>query len=372
MLGNKSELLRIGYYAFIFSYNNIFHVRKKPHVLQIPITGRCNSRCLTCNVWKKTKNEIYDLPAGKLREILKNSFFSEVVSVGLNGGEFTLDPSTLDVVDSILILPKLKSIFMISNGLYPKRLLEYLEVIKQKCYQHDVTVGITLSIDGIGNVQNLIRGVNLAWAKSCESLNSILKDKCKYCDVIGIGCTISKYNVAFLPQVETFFSKYEIPIEYHLAVPNKRIGTFQKFDYSVLSSEEARLLALEFFFRKMESSHESKKDKLKYYLQYKYLLNHGKGRMLTCDYLDRDITIDENLNMYLCATASDTIGDLKTQSLDEILKSNELKSVHSIVRRECNTCIHYAATPTFRGWLSYISYQLQKVYNIRLFRFLTK
>lgn len=353
-----SQLIKSAYSPVRHAITNLLCNRQKPRVIQMPITGRCNSCCVTCNVWKHKGSEVVDISPEKLIEILKNDFFSEVTTVGLNGGEFTLDKSTLDVIDVVLTLPKINAIYMISNGLYTSKLLEYMEQAHDKCKIKNVFLGLTLSIDGIGAVQNQVRGVKLAWNKTIESLNSILSDKKKYCDWLGIGCTISKYNVAYLPQMEIYFSGYDVPIEYHLAVPNKRIGTFEDADYSVLATEESRMLAQEFFFKKMNDN-EPIKALIRYYIQFMYLKNHGKGRLATCDYLKRDITIDENLKMYLCATASDEIGDLNIETPRSIFRSQKYKTAYKEVRRCCNTCIHYTATPTLRGWFSYLFYRLR-------------
>ena len=104
---------------------NRLHIRKKPLVIQMPITSRCNSRCKTCNVWKYHDN--IDIDYLTLEKALKDPFFSEVQSVGLNGGEFTLVPNFIEILNSVLTLPNIKYIYCISNGLFPKKLFEYLE-----------------------------------------------------------------------------------------------------------------------------------------------------------------------------------------------------------------------------------------------------
>ena len=86
-----------------------FPKREKPHVLQMPITSRCNSCCVTCNVWKH--HERTDIDAAVLKDALKDPFFSEVQSVGINGGEFSLVPNFMAILEALTSLPSLVSIY---------------------------------------------------------------------------------------------------------------------------------------------------------------------------------------------------------------------------------------------------------------------
>ena len=145
-----------------------------PLVLQLPITSRCNSRCKTCNVWKSGKNN--DIDFVLLKAVFQDPFFSEVRTVGLNGGEFTLVPSFLSIMDSVLSLPKLSRVYLISNGLFPKRLFEYLRETKTKCEEKKVWLNICISIDGVGSVHEKVRGIPNCFKKSKEILDELYLD----------------------------------------------------------------------------------------------------------------------------------------------------------------------------------------------------
>lgn len=328
--------------------------RRKPMVIQLPITARCNSRCLTCNVWKNESAS--DIDPERLKQVLADPYLSNVRAVGVNGGELSLYKQQQELIDAVLSLPRIKSIFIISNGVVPERLLTTLKLWQEACKAANVSLNITLSIDGIGQLHNQIRGIPVGYERTTATLERILTNKSDYCDHVRLGCTISKYNAAYLSQIDAALSKYNIPIEYHLAVPNKRIGTFDESPYSVLANEESRLLAAEFFLGK---SFQTQKlfEKFTYFSTYYYLVHHGKGRLSSCSYQRRDITIDENLNLFLCATASDRIGSLTATEVGTLMRSTELKRVEKEVLECCDTCIHYAAAlPTFKGLFSFLHF----------------
>jgi MoaA/NifB/PqqE/SkfB family radical SAM enzyme len=339
--------------------------RTKPKVLQLPITSKCNSRCVICNIWKN--KTFIDIDSQDLQKVLQDSYFKKIETVGLNGGEPTLHKNFNDVIDAVLQLPKLKSIHLISNSLITNKILTVLKYGKMRCSLKGVRFGFTISIDGVNEIHNFVRGIPSAFEKTMKSLDEIIKNKNEYYDYIEIGCTISKYNVYYLAEMDSYFSNYSIPVCYHLAVPNKRIGTFDDANYSVLSDNRAKLMAEEFFLTKYMMDSKSIIDKIRYFMNYYYLKNEGKGRLAICNYLYQDITIDESLNVYLCATASDCIGNLKNNNFKSFIKNGQVKSIRKKNSQECNTCIHYVNYPAFNGLVILIKQYLNKkiTWNIR-------
>lgn len=327
------------------------HKREKPLVIQMPITSRCNSRCKTCNIWKsKSTNDIDPIA---LEKALSDPFFDIVQTVGVNGGEITLVPNFLDVLKAILTLPSLHNVYLISNGLLPEKLYSYMSKAKTLCNDKKVYLHLCLSVDGYGDVHDIVRGVPGAFVRTKTILDEFKKDYHLYCHSFSIGSTISKYNIGFIRETENFLNNYPFPIEYHLAVPNRRIGTYNDYeDYYVLQDEESRLLAAEYFFTQyLQETNNREKQRL--FAIYYFLKNKGKKRLCCCDYLDRDVTIDENLNLRLCATASGVIGNLKNESATKIIASNKTRKARQEIKKRCDTCIHYAYHPlTIKGsWI---------------------
>lgn len=346
---------------------DLFQIRRLPRVIQMPITGKCNSRCVTCNVWKHQDG--IDMLAGTLCEVLRDPFFSKVQGVGINGGELTLHNDVEGIFRAVLTLPRIKQVSVISNGLITKRLKEILSVSKRLCEERGVSLILTLSIDGVGEVDDLVRGVAKAYERTVRSLKEILSEKEKYCDTILIGCTISRYNVAYLPQMEQLGKDLNVPIEFHLAVPNKRIHTFEDSDrYNVLVDEHSRLLATEFFYKKMEERNQSGYDMMRYFMQYDYLMSKGTRRLALCSYQYKDVTIDEHMNLYLCATASDNIGNLTKSSVRELRSQGKFQEIEQRVFSHCNQCVHYCWQPSFSAlWLFFV-FKMKKVGHLFPFK----
>ncbi len=332
-------------------------IRRKPHTLQMPITSRCNSRCVTCNVWKEHSK--VDMNPQKLREVLSSPYFSEVKFVGLNGGELTLIPNFFEILDSVLSLPKIKNIHLISNGLLPERLLDLLEKAKKICDAKNVKLGFTLSVDGVGSVHEHVRGVPKCFERTRCILDKFKQDPQRYFSYGVIGCTLSRYNISYVREMDVFFEDYPLTVEWHIAVPNKRIHTYNDSDnYYLLNDEKARLLAIEFFYDRMCRAKSFRK--FRWFAQYYFLLNKGKGRLAQCAYHYKDVTIDENLFLYLCATASDKIGDLNIEGVSTIKARRSFSQEAYNIGKHCDQCVHYIYdNPTFKGFLIFCGYMLR-------------
>lgn len=331
----------------------VLKIRRKPVTLQLPITSRCNSRCVTCNVWKK--NTKFDIDSNNLKECLTDPYFSKVKNVGINGGEFSLVKDFDRVLDAVLVLPRLKDIYIISNGLLPQKILTILEYSKQKCEMNGIKLNFTLSVDGFGDVQNMVRGVPKAFKATQTILDSLVDEPLKYAHSISIGSTLSIANIAYIRQLETFLAKYPFPAHYHLAVPNKRIDTFSDSEkYYILCDEHSRMLAQEYFYNKFIETETI--GKFSYFAQYYFLKNRGKGRLTSCQYKYKDLTIDESLNLYLCATASEIVGDLNQTPASTLVTQTNCRFVEQAVQKQCDTCIHYIYDePTLKGLVCFIS-----------------
>lgn len=330
----------------------VFKLRLKPRLIQLPITSKCNSRCLTCNIWKKKTHR--DINPKELKRILCSSFFSQVRGVGINGGEPSLHSDFKEVVSAVLSLPKLKTIFIISNCINNNLLLSCLKQVYPMCKERDVKLFLQISIDGIGDVHDNIRGVNISFDRSIKLLQELIEYKSKYIDRFDIGCTISKYNVDYLPQIEDFFSQYDVPIYFHLAVPNKRIHNFEDDSFSVLYDKHALQMAKEFFHMKSVMSR-SFLDKIRSCLTYLFLSGYTNKRLFLCSYLYQDITINEDLDVFLCATASEKVGNLKCGFPSNKIFNNIAKDTCA----NCDSCIHYANLPNIRGLCYYCIYKVK-------------
>jgi len=334
---NLLELIR----ALIRRISVIYH-RGKPITLQFPIINGCNLRCKTCNVYDEKR---IDISLEQINEMVNDKLFSNVKSVGINGGEPFLVSDIDKYIAALLKLPKIKNINIISNGILTKRIIGKLKIIYTLCQENQVLLSFTTSLDGFRDVHNSIRGGKDSFDKTIATYNEIKNNMSMYCDKLGIICTISKHNIFHIYDLVSYFKVNEINnVSYQLAVINHRLHNENMPKFSVLDDKYASMMAQEFFYSKYMETNEKR-----YYFFYKYLVDNGYGkRMSVCNYANRDVTVDASGYLLYCATYSKRIGHIDDGEMSDIFYSKQnIEYRKQLVNDKCNSCIHYTSNNGF-------------------------
>jgi len=141
----------------------------------LAVTYRCNCRCTMCYIWKhpsKTNSEIQP------EDLLS---LPEMVRLNITGGEPFLRDDLNDILN--IVKNKAKRVVISSNGLLTEKTLSLMRNHKD--------VGIRISVDGIEETHDRIRGVNGAFKKVIRTLKGLkelgIKD-------LGIAVTVSDQN----------------------------------------------------------------------------------------------------------------------------------------------------------------------------------
>lgn len=175
------SLLRLSKY--ILSSN--FKRRPFPYKLTFAVTNRCNSRCITCSIWKKeSHNEL------KLNEIEKFFTNSNKFSwIDLTGGEIFLRDDIIEIFT--IILKHCKNLYLLhfpTNGQLPDRILNTVTNIESSSHNKII---VTVSLDGPKDLHDKLRGVKGSWENAIETFERLRR-------VFGLktylGMTLSKYN----------------------------------------------------------------------------------------------------------------------------------------------------------------------------------
>lgn len=338
--------------------SNLLGIRILPRTIQLPITNYCNSKCKTCNIWKIKHHQ--HIEPEQLKEKLRDPFFRKVISIGINGGEPSLHNNFAKVMEAVLVLPRLKDVYVISNGMRGDILLSKMKEAKALCSERNVRLHLTLSLDGYKSINDYTRGVENAYDMTMRTIQRVKENKDVYCDVFDVGYTISRSNSTDMVAVKVCMADLDITPYYHIAVPNKRINTFNESDYSILNDTYSLCNARDFFYGEYVNG-KNLKNKFKSFINFYYLKHNGKKRIAMCNYLKRDITIDEKLNVYLCATASEMVGCLKEQNMQDVVRSGNLDVEAKKIKKMCNECIHYAFSPNFYGLYCFIKEKFAKI-----------
>lgn len=182
----SSKLVSLAYTAFRSNFGSL----KRPYKLNFSITYWCQSRCLTCNIWKiKPKGE---LTLSEIQEFAKKNTYFKWIE--LTGGEPFLRSDIIEIVKTFK--ENSKSLYMLTmptnslcnHEMIEKKLRAILDLKIPK-------VVITLSLDGYRELEDKIRGVagNFDKVIKMAKILQTLKKQYKNLDFV-FGYTISKFN----------------------------------------------------------------------------------------------------------------------------------------------------------------------------------
>ena len=171
-----------------------------PLNLTVSVSYHCNSRCKTCNVWKKKTNEFTVEEFDKtFASIGKSPYW-----LTLSGGEPFLRSDIVDICSSAYRHFEPGIINIPTNGILHNSIPKKVEEILTTCPESQIIVN--LSIDGIGEDHDLIRGITGNFEKSMKTFDALsLLDYPNFS--LGIHTVISRYNVHKIPQIYKFFQK---------------------------------------------------------------------------------------------------------------------------------------------------------------------
>lgn len=172
------------------AYRQFGGPRILPMNIVVSICYRCNSRCKTCNVWKKIVKE---LSVDEYARIFK-SIGEAPTYMTFSGGEPFIRKDIADIVTTAYNYCKPSVITIPTNGIVYQHIGERVEQILKNCPK--AQVGINLSLDGVGHDHDAIRQVRNNYERSMKTYESLKELKKQYKNLtISIHTVISKFNV---------------------------------------------------------------------------------------------------------------------------------------------------------------------------------
>jgi MoaA/NifB/PqqE/SkfB family radical SAM enzyme len=173
--------------------------RWMPVNLTLTPSARCNSRCLTCNIWQRRDDEMtLQEWEAVLRSIGPTPYW-----VTVSGGEPFLYQGLVEFAGLIHTYLHPSIINFPCNSLPSGRIRPAVERILGVCPTERIVVN--LSLDGVGEEHDRIRGVPGAFSRFQEAygaLRELSRQETRLS--IGIHTVISTYNVDHIAQVFDF------------------------------------------------------------------------------------------------------------------------------------------------------------------------
>ena len=178
------------------------------------VTTQCNSKCVMCfnghsNITDATNEltlEEYRMIAKKIKTKLK--------SIMLSGGEPSLRKDLPEICQTFYNQCSVKKIELPLNGQDKEKSIWMIEKILRSC--PTVQLNVRLSIDGIGEIHDMQRGVNDSFDKVIHTHEAIFDLSKQYANMKrGITTTVTKMNVNQLEKLVNHIHNLPSQPDYH-------------------------------------------------------------------------------------------------------------------------------------------------------------
>ena len=281
------------------------------------VTYRCNARCTMCNRYKCPSKPEEELSIETIKKLPKMYF------TNITGGEPFIREDLSDIVRELY--KKSDRIVISTNGFFTDRIIKLCEEFPN--------VGIRISIEGLEETNNKIRGLEDGFNRGYSTLKKLVD--MKHPDV-GFGMTVQDANAKDL--VELYKLSDELNMEFATASLH---NSFYFVETKNIIKD--RLMVGEEFEKLINELLKSNSPKKWFRAYFNHgLINYifGQKRLLPCDMAFDTFFIDPYGDVMPCngTKEKEVMGNLNKQTWEELWNSEQADKVRNKVRhcdRQC-------------------------------------
>ena len=281
------------------------------------VTYRCNARCTMCNRYKCPSKSEEELSIETIKKLPKMYF------TNITGGEPFIREDLPDIIRELY--KKSDRIVISTNGFFTDRIIKLCEEFPN--------VGIRISIEGLEETNNKIRGLEDGFNRGYSTLKKLVE--MKHPDV-GFGMTVQDANAKDLVPL------YDLSNELNMEFATASLHNSFYFVEAKNIIKDRLMVAKEFenLINKLLDSNSPKKWFRAYFNHG--LINYifGQKRLLPCDMAFDTFFIDPYGDVMPCngTKEKEVMGNLNEQTWGELWSSEQAEKVRNKVRhcdRQC-------------------------------------
>jgi len=312
-----------------------------------------------CRIWENKKSN--DISPDSLRKGLRNPLYSEVVAVGLNGGEPTLRKDLGELAGVLFEeLPKLHSVSLITNAYRFEEVIERITDVGTVVQKHGGMFDVMVSLDGYGEMHDRVRGKPGNFERAQKVIDFIQASP--LVSNVRIGCTIIKENVYGLADLFEYCQSRGLYIKYRLGIPHQRLYTENLLDPYALTFEDKYHIAE--FLEGLIIHYETGEHQKFFYRSLIDQLIHKAPRKAGCDWQHRGATITSKGELLYCAVQSKALGLIQNDDSQRIYFGNE-EHLQGIIQNKCSDCNHdYVGIPPKQQYLKQLGLQAMRRFRL--------
>lgn len=278
------------------------------------VTYRCNARCTMCNRYKAPSKPEEEISIETIKK-LPQMYFTNIT-----GGEPFIRSDLKDIVRELY--KKSDRIVISTNGFFTDRIIDLCKEFPN--------VGIRISIEGLEDTNNAIRGLENGFNRGYTTLKKLVE--MNHPDV-GFGMTVQDANAKDLVPL------YELSNEMNMEFATASLHNSFYFVEAKNIIKDRPMVAENFekLINELLKSNSPKKWFRAYFNHGLINYIYGQKRLLPCDMAFDTFFIDPYGDVMPCngTKEKEVMGNLNEQSWDELWASEQADKVRAKVRG-CN------------------------------------
>lgn len=322
------------------------------------MTYRCNSRCVSCDIWKDPGPVASELSLPELALFVESSrLLAQLRYVNLTGGEPFLREDIAGIARFFLARYPALELAIPTNGLLVPKTLRKLEEILEG---HDpARVAMGVSLDGIGSTHDRIRGIPGNFEKCVELVRALTA---RWPTLrVGVGMTLCPENLEELPRVFElavdlgvgFTTRFaQTSFYYHNDRPEQAASSAWTPELKVRAHQalgslrDRRFAGAGVFARALDPAYA--------FLTEAVERTFSPERSHTCYSGTHSFFLDPFGNVYPCIMLSQRMGNVREASFDTLWAGQPARAVRdTIARRRCNCWTECETLPSLARSVRY-------------------
>lgn len=287
--------------------------KRKLHASVI-ITYRCNAKCNMCDCFKDPSKPSEEISLETIKKLPEMAF------TNITGGEPFIRKDINEIVRELY--KKTDRIVISTNGFFTDRIIKLCEEFPQ--------VGIRISIEGLQETNDMIRGIPNGFERGYSTLKKLVEMGHKD---VGFGMTVQDINCKDL--VPLYKLSNDLNMEFATATLHNSFY-FRKTDNKI----DDKFMVAQSFEKLINELLKSKSPKKWFRAYFNHgLINYiyGQERLLPCDMGSNAFFIDPFGDVIPCngMTTKQSMGNLNNSTWNEIWTSEQADNVRECVKN-CN------------------------------------
>ncbi len=309
-----------------------------PTVLIFHCTFVCDARCEMCSNWKRG-NRKEDMTLDQIERAFESPLWRKTEIANVSGGEPTTRNDLVDVCRIMLDrLPRLRKFGINTTGLTPNRGIPMLTKVAELCHERGVIFSTRVSIDGVGDMHNMVRQVKRGFDKAGQTITAMRELQKRIPFNFGISTTIFSMNLDDAENILGWARREDLDIVFNMVrFTDPMLGNADLAETcKPVGKEEERMR--QFFMDRVRM--DPLLDGQNYiYMHYADMIANGYHRQAPCPFQTQGIMLNPNGDLFFCEN-SEVVGNVLEQDAEAIYFSESSQAHRQSIRDDkCPTCL---------------------------------